>query len=249
MDKKIIYSVLRYSPSAVSGESINLGIIILEKEVDYREFYYTKKLSRVMNFDDTMRKDVVIKLLESIKADVEKNIFNYGGFDVEEYTKYYKNNYYFEKPKALLYESLDKQILELKKTFFRFDFDKAVRPTANDDLQMLDRIIRSEYDDVRKKPTLTGPAEENIQFDFSIGKLKIKMLDLDNKELSRMINTVKAWVWNCQNDNDIVVIYRDASEEQRKSREYKSIMNIMQKNDVNIFSFDDGIEYIRNKAV
>ena len=75
------------------------------------------------------------------------------------------------------------------------------------------------------------------------------MLDLYNKELSRMINTVKAWVWNCQNDDSVLVIYRNPSEKQRESREYRAIMNIINGKDLKIFDFDKGLEYIREKAV
>ena len=43
------YSVLRYSPSLLSGESINLGILISTGE--YARFEFTKKMNRIREFD------------------------------------------------------------------------------------------------------------------------------------------------------------------------------------------------------
>lgn len=122
MKQTLQYSVLRYSPSVVSGESINLGMIICAEEGSYREFYYTKKISRILNFDDMVSKNVIEKMLQSIKDEVEGNLFTESHFDIEEYTRFYTNSYCFEKPRTLLYDSLDTQVEELKKTYFRFDF-------------------------------------------------------------------------------------------------------------------------------
>ena len=61
MEKILKYSVLRYSPSSVSGEKINLGIIFFDETLNYREFRYSKKFSRLSSFDDEININLVKK--------------------------------------------------------------------------------------------------------------------------------------------------------------------------------------------
>lgn len=129
MEKVLKYSILRYSPSKIAGEQINLGIIFDAEADTYREFRYSKKFSRVSNFDDEVDIDVVKGLLKQIKQDVEGTLFSYGNFDIDDYVNYYINDFSFEKPKQIIYEDLSEVLESLYKTYFRFEFDKADRPT------------------------------------------------------------------------------------------------------------------------
>ena len=67
------YSILRYEPSIVSGEKINLGVAFhyFDQQEDYREFYFISKWSRVSAFDDTLN----IPLTKAIMLDIGLYIF------------------------------------------------------------------------------------------------------------------------------------------------------------------------------
>lgn len=129
MEKKLNYSVLRYSPSAISGEKINLGIILCDEESNYREFYFSKKFSRLSSFDDEINLKMVKTLLYGIEEEVSGDLFSYEAFDIEKFTKFYVNDFAFDKPKTISYTDLEDTVSRLKKTYFRFDFEKKERPS------------------------------------------------------------------------------------------------------------------------
>ena len=56
-EKKLKYSILQYSPSLVSGESINLGVLAASDVEPFVDFIPTKKMTRVAEFDDSLDLD------------------------------------------------------------------------------------------------------------------------------------------------------------------------------------------------
>ena len=248
MKQILKYSVLRYTPSIVAGESINLGMIIFAPEEDYREFYFTKKIQRVTNFDDTVSKKVVGKLLQSIKEEVEDDKFETQPFDIEKYVQFFTNNYCFEKPKALLYDSLNDQVEELKKSYFSFDYKKEDRPTYEDDKKLLDRVISANRDDVKRKRRVKGSVDETISFDFVTSDYKVKLFEFNDKDLRRQINSAKSWAWNCMNDDQIVLVYRYSEEKNPKyQKEFQTIMNIFDTVDAKVYNIEDDLSVLNVK--
>lgn len=71
MSKLLKYSVLRYSPSVLSGESINLGILFSEENIGYYSFRFTRNLARIKSFDDELNREALFDLLTGIKEEVD----------------------------------------------------------------------------------------------------------------------------------------------------------------------------------
>lgn len=94
MEKILKYSVLRYSPSIVSGESINLGILYSDEATGFHSFRFTHRLNRVLQFDDTLSKEKLLNILEGIETTVSEQKDD---FDIDKYIKYYINSYRFER--------------------------------------------------------------------------------------------------------------------------------------------------------
>ena len=108
------YSVLRYSPSPISGEQINLGILICDESTDYREFYSTEKYSRLIAFDDELDIDLIHMLLCGIRevvTDMAKK------FDMEEFIRFYINAFHFDDIKSITYDEMDKTLEYLRITY------------------------------------------------------------------------------------------------------------------------------------
>lgn len=137
MEKILKYSVLRYSPSAIAGEKINLGIIFYDIETGYREFKYSRRFSRLATFDDEIDVQMVKQLLQNISDEVARSMVEGNNFDISEYTKFFISDFSFEEPKSISYEDLDEIIQNLHKTYFRFEYDKNERPSKDDDKIML----------------------------------------------------------------------------------------------------------------
>ena len=70
MEKVLKFSVLRYSPSSISGETINLGILFSDETCGFCSFKYAQKLERVLKFDDTLKREELVNLLGGIEEEV-----------------------------------------------------------------------------------------------------------------------------------------------------------------------------------
>jgi len=245
MDKVLKYSVLRYSPSTIAGEMINLGILFFEEDLDYREFRYSKKFSRLSSFDDEINIELVKKLLQSIKFEVERTVLNYGRFCIESFTEYYINDYCFEKPKMIKYDDLHESIEMLNKAYFRFDYDKAERPSTADDRKLIEQIMDAQGKKYKKNKSVSGRFNDNIVFDIVSDDYNIKLFDFNEKQLSKLINVIKAWAWNCKYSGVVnpIIMYR--YDEDEKKPEFATIMEILKAVDARVFDIEGGMQFIQ----
>ena len=113
------YSVLRYSPSIVSGESINLGVLVTSE--DYAEFFHTNRFSRIYEFDDTLDIETVKILLESILDEV-KTINT--PFDISNFIRYYCKEYCFSPVISVPYEDLENKVEEIRRIYLQSDHQR-----------------------------------------------------------------------------------------------------------------------------
>ena len=248
MEKILKYSVLRYSPSTVAGEKINLGIIFYDEENNYRKFKYSKKFARLSSFDDEINLNLVKKLLQSIKDDVEGNLFTYDKFDIEEYTRYYVNDFSFDKPKMIKYDVLEEMVERLNKTYFRFDYEKQERPSKADDKKIIEQLICTQGKKCKKDQYVYGICNDKIKYDFVTDDYNIKIFDFDDKNLNLLINNAKTWAWNIMfsNDKKSIIIYRYNDSSSKYSSEFRVIMDIFKKAKANIYDIEDGMQLLQN---
>lgn len=248
MEKMLKYSVLRYSPSTVAGEKINLGIIFCDEENGYREFRYSKKFSRLANFDDEIDINMVKELLKGIQEDVEGTLFTYSDFDIANYTKYYVNDFCFDRPKTVAYDDLNEIVTRLYKTYFRFEYDRSERPSKEDDKKIIEKLILSSGAELRKNEYLLGASNERIKYDFITDKYCIKIFDFDGKDLAKLINSAKSWAWNCMysTERECIVIYRYSEDNKKYLNEFKIIMDIFNKAHAKVYDINAGLEIIQS---
>ena len=247
-EKLLKYSVLRYSPSTIAGEKINLGIMYYDVESGYREFKYIKKFSRLSSFDDEINLSMVKKLLQSIADDVEGNLFTYDKFDIEQYTKYFVSDFSFDKPKTIVYETLNEMIVRLHKMYFRFEYEKKERPSKDDDKNLIENLIITNGKDVRKDVSVIGSSNEKIKYDFVTTDKCIKIFDYDDKNLNMSINSAKTWAWNALQEKKMqtVIIYRYNEEYSKYNNEFKIIMDIFNKSNAKVYDIEDAIQEIQD---
>ncbi len=214
MEKLLKYSVLRYSPSIISGERINLGILFSEESIGFHMFRYTARLSRVRNFDDEVDLKSLRALLRGIAKEVEGSNQD---FDISAYIKYYINDFAFEKPNTIIYEDLDKTVNDLYGAYFRFDLAPDERPSKNADRDILSRLIMSTGKNIYKKE-FKGIYDEKISYDIVTDDYCVKLFDLDKKDLKRYINSAKLWAWNSDHEKNkqVLIVYRYGDDELAK---------------------------------
>lgn len=245
--KMMKYSVLRYSPSRVAGEHINLGIILDAPMDNYRDFRSIKKFSRLSAFDDDLNIEKVKSLLHDIKDDVAGNIFIGNAFDIEEYVKYYINDFCFEKPKTIAYDSIDEIVGSLHKAYFRFEYEKSERPTVDEDKRMLARIIENSGRAFSKQRSLNGKFDDKITYDLITDEYKIKVFDFDKKDLSRSISSAKTWAWNAMKNEDqkVMFVYRYEDPDDKKNASFDTILRILNDSGAEVVDIETGINRLQ----
>lgn len=249
MMKKILnYSVLRYSPLRIAGEYINLGIIFDAGKDEYREFRYSKKISRVTNFDDELDAEVIKQLLRRIKEDVEGNLLTTNYFDINEYTKFFVNAFCFEKPRQISYEDLGETVESLYKLYFRFEFEKEERPTREDDQKIVARIFNESGIKTARNQAVCGAFNDQITYDIVTDDYKIKLFDFDDKDLKRLINSARSWAWIADHDaeDNVMIMYRYSNDGARgHNDEFSVILNILNASKATVMTVENGISSIQ----
>ena len=247
MDKFLKYAVLRYSPSTVSGEKINLGIIFYEEERNYREFRFSKNFSRLTKFDDEIDVKLVKKLMHGIKEEVEAEKYDYRVFDINKFIQYYINDFCFESVKTIKYDILEEMIERLNKTYFRFDYEKSERPSKKDDKRILEQLIISQGKSLKSNYYVYGKCNDRIKYDIVTEEYNIKIFDFDDKRLSLLVNNAKAWAWNTMfgDDKKTIIIYRYNNAKSNYGREFETIMSIFQQANACVYDIDEGIQFLQ----
>ena len=224
------YSVLRYSPSLLSGESINLGILFSSEK--YARFEYTKKMNRIREFDDTLDMDVLKFMLESIKSDVEGDLTTQErDFNISTYIKFYCKEYHFSNVMDITYyDDLEKRIEEIKKIYLRFDYEISQRPSSQQELLFLRSLLSDKGSKVRLRASAPGIHNETVRYDFIVGDYGIKYFSLNSdKDLRKIMNDVKAWAWNSEHYGLVrpVIVYNSDIED-KSSQQYAYLQSIIQ---------------------
>ena len=116
MDKFLKYSVLQYAPIARGrrSEKVALGVLFQEEASGHREFRFTEDLSRLEKFDDELDMKLIEKLLHGIKEEIESDQYKYyrtsDTFDIDDYTRFYINDYCFEDVQYVRCDDVDMEI-------------------------------------------------------------------------------------------------------------------------------------------
>lgn len=99
----LFYSTFKYA-------TIPLGIIFHSPEAGMQTFIYAEDLSRIAELDDEINLKLVRCLLLGIKEDIESQ----QNFSIQEFTKYYVNDFHFDDEQIVQTEDVDETIHQLR---------------------------------------------------------------------------------------------------------------------------------------
>lgn len=250
MSNILQYSVLRYSPSIVSGESINLGVLVTSS--DYTEFFYTKRFSRVHEFDDTLDIETVRILLSSIADEVKGDLTTTNTpFDITSFIRYYCKEYCFSPVISVPYDDLTKKVSDIRRIYLQFDYEKSQRPTNKEALDFLKTILVSQGQRVSSNKNATGGFHEPVRFDMTFGNYGIKFFRFGSTtELKRIMNDIKAWAWNCEHYaliKPIIVYSTDiGSDNVEGNALLQTALEILKSATNNVWAIDETAEHFPN---
>lgn len=220
--RELIYSILRYEPSIVSGEIINLGAAFYYPEDNYREFYSITKWNRVAAFDDTLNIPLVKDLMLDIR-DAMGTAIDTPNFNIKKFCAKYNSELYFDNCLSFTDvrpEEVPSYIEEIKKMYFQFEYDVANRPNNDEQKKFLRRLLvakRIRY--IRNSPQ-AGSYGDIITYDYTFGDYGVVFINLNNDKIdNKTMNKVRAWAWNAKNSADsykLIVLY-DLEDENRSA--------------------------------
>lgn len=244
------YSVLRYSPSLFSGERINLGILFCDAENNIQEFHHTSKWSRIREFDDELDMEILKRFLLSIKEEIAGTLNKFSTLVLEDYIKHYVSEFSFDKPIKVDYDKKEDAIELAKKMFLKFDFEKRHRLTTDEELKYVWTVLKSTGIQVKRNDFVNGKFDEKVVYDYMTEQYGIKMLSFKDKDLSKMYNTIKAWAWNCKENEsiiDTVIIYDfDTNDVNLNRTQLKNMIRILESASKHVYPIDEGIAFINN---
>lgn len=245
MEQKLKYSVLRYSPSMVAGESINLGVLVCSANDDYREFCYTTKWSRVKEFDDELDVDVLKTILRSIKDETSKSLYNMSRkFEIDTFVSYYTNEYHFDPPIDIYYDDFDKSTEEICKMYLRYDYDKKQRPSREQEIAFISKLLKNKNVGYKRNTGVFGSYDDKIVYDYIFQDYGIKIFHLKKNSINKMMNDVKAWAWNCEKNksiNSMIFYDYDSNCDAEDNEMIKSAIRILKDATSEVYGLEDGI--------
>lgn len=242
---QILFSILSYHPSFITTESINVGILFHDIVNDIRIFETTSKWNRVKSFDDEVDVNYIKAILDGIKNEVENSSFfkHDEEFNMEQYIRFYVNELKFSEVVPANTDSLEDFIIETKKIFLRYDYDKKDRPNEKQQLKFVKEILKSKQIDYSSK-NIIGKYNENIYFDYTIDDYVFKMFTFENKKVSNQIFAAKSWAYNAEKIKPrykTIFIY---DIEKYDDPQYSSIMEILKDSGHKVLNLSEAIDFI-----
>ena len=247
MSKCLEYSVLRYTPILVAGEHVNIGVLFSSD--NFQEFHSIKKFSRIKSFDDELDINALKFLISSIKNDIQLSLYNEDKkFNINDFTKYYMNEFHFSKPIKIAFTDLAKTIDDITKLYLKYDYEKNNRLSELEQKQLIKKILESSHKSYKQNKKIKGNFGDQITYDIIFNNYGIKFFNFKNKSINHMMNDIKAWAWNCENTpknlKTIIIYSQDFNGNEEYNANVKTCIDILKKSSDNIFDFEAGLSLI-----
>lgn len=242
---KIHFSILSYKPSFITDEKINIGILFHNLSDGDIRFEITKNWARIKNFDDELDIDFFKLLLQGMNEHIYKHK---DGFELKQYIKRYVNELSFSDVNIKNTDDFEEFILETKKIFLRYDFNKSERPNHSKQLSYMKSILKDNEIEFSTK-VVKGNFDDNISYDYIIGNYGFKLFSFDGKKIKNLTSTAYKWAFIADEMKEkykTVFIY-DIKLDNDKN--YNIIMRILSsKTNVDIISLNDILSYTKRIA-
>jgi hypothetical protein len=239
---QIEYAALKYYNNAISDECLYIGMLFHNLTTGKRDFRYISNFKRFQAFDDEADIDFVKCYLAGIKQQVEPNIFNYkANFSITNFTKLYVNEFRFSDVTSMEVDENEDYADNLTKMYLKFDFSKEKRLSNSEEKKYIRKILSSS-NVAFSTPKVTGTYDENVNFDYIIGDVAIKLFSFKEKDATKLIPSAKQWAFSAEELKDrykIVFLYDDDND----SPQLKIVMQIL-KQHANVYQLQDGLDHV-----
>lgn len=222
---KLYYSVLKYIPSAVRMETINVGIAVHYPTELYSHFFKTKNMRRVAAFDDEYNKSFFSMVMESLEYDLDydqdkatgtlkldfPDESDEGRFNdiadpnfLLEKVSYLTNEFRFSSVQMIDVsdENWKSTVEDLKSTFLYYDKPKNKRISKGKVHSLLSKQVRS-YNfpkaKIESNPKLPNDLGGMDKYDFKIDKTLLRSMSFDYKRKDSLTKELKVLLYDLNN--------------------------------------------------
>lgn len=216
MKKMLLYfTVLKYTPSQIRQESLNVGIAFHVPSLKIAKFTPIHNQKRLYAFDDEYDKDFFNMMMDSLSYEINYPVddkFNYYSFgndarfefiDNPEYlddkTQYFSNDFEFS---AVQYISTDidnykNDMSDLQRTYLYYDRPKNERITTPEVKRLLSQQLRINKDlEYSADKVTVSDFSEKPMFDYEIHHTLLKALSFDYAHPSSISKELKSILYD-----------------------------------------------------
>lgn len=240
---QIEYAALNYYHSPISDECLCLGVLFHNLTTGKRDFKYISNFQRFHSFDDEADVDFVRLYLRGIKEEVETTLFNYADdFSVEIYTRVFANEFRFSSVRSLAVAEDEDYVKNFTSIYLKYDLARSQRLNSNEEKKLIRRVLESNNLEYNTQKVI-GSYEDEIQFDYQVGDICIKLFSFKGKNLNRLLGSARQWSFiadEVSTKKTVVFIY-DSDHENDKM--LYTIIRILSKH-AQVLRLDEGMDYI-----
>lgn len=200
---EIQFCVLSYYPSIMNDENINVGFLFYNLDTKERYLYIFRNHKRLENFDDEIDVDFLMAYLKGVKENWEGSLFEAGNnSSVESFIYNFGNELRFGKIQSSKVEDARAFIEETKKMVFRFDYERAARPSEESIKKYIKKLLKANSIEYSIKDG-SGGFSEKVSYDFVVKNYGFKsFLVEDNSDLRRQLLNYKGWAYTALKNRD-----------------------------------------------
>ncbi len=212
----ILYSVLRYIPSAIRMETIIVGLAIHIPFKQYSHFYKIKNTRRIASFDDEYDKDFFRMIMEGLSYDLNysreeytEDLFNdkkkrFTDIQQENFLdtriSYLANEFQFSPIESLQTsdDKVTKDVKDLQKMYLYYDRPRSERITKTEVRNLLSKQLNSyNLAHITKSPKIYDDFGGNNLYDYKINNnILIKAISFDYKRINQLSTELKNVIYD-----------------------------------------------------
>ncbi len=214
MNRLCKFTVLRYVPDENRQEFINIGLLFHSPEDGYVNLELTNNFSRVTAFDDEIDIKFLKLVLEGVQSEFTQTLTDgpsvkdvYMPDFLERTTSIYVNQLQFSPIRVIRSQDIQKDEVNLFRTFVYFDANKSKRITDDVVKSIMNRVFKRS--DLVKKQNFNrnielelGPEEIKLDFGYKPKNdnksklIKTLSFDYSRNYSNRATQVAKEWAWN-----------------------------------------------------
>lgn len=208
MSNILYYKILKYIPSAIRMETLNVGIVVHYPAKKYSHFFKTTNIKRVRAFDDEYNPDFFNMIMDSLsyELDYAENLIDTFNLEQDRFkditspcfldrrTDYLANEFIFSKTQELHTDNKEykEDIKNLQGIYLYYDRPKGKRISKDNVKRVISKQIKSfNLNDVKQNPISSSLFGSTKFYDFKVNNSFIKSISFDYKRANDLIKELK----------------------------------------------------------